>query len=135
MAARSKAVEHYRAGLQGAASSNITRRNMSKGQKAMALAMVYPDPAQAGRKKNGSKIEPFHDVHKGALSHARTVLAAAPDLAALVKNGSKANRSDSAPGWRPGSAQPRDVALFDDRPVRLARASPGEIVNRGLPIA
>ena len=38
-------------------SSNIARRHMSKGQQAMAVAMMYPEPAKTKRKGSGS-LEP-----------------------------------------------------------------------------
>ena len=37
--------------------SNIARRHMSKGQQAMAVAMMYPEPAKTKRKRSGS-LEP-----------------------------------------------------------------------------
>jgi hypothetical protein len=50
---------------------NINRRHLSKGQRAMAVAKVYPEPS--AHSSLGSKIEP-NTVHKGTLSQARTVL-------------------------------------------------------------
>ena len=37
--------------------SNIARRHMSKGQQAMAVAIIYPEPAKTKRKRSGS-LEP-----------------------------------------------------------------------------
>jgi hypothetical protein len=34
-------------------SSNLKRRNLKKGQQAMALAMIYPTPEKGGRGKKG----------------------------------------------------------------------------------
>src|SRR5262249_14174449 len=79
-------------------------RHMNKGQQAMAVAMIYPEPkaaeesgAKGGRTKaakaRGSKIEALDParglVHPGALSQARAVLDGAPDLAKAVLSGDK----------------------------------------------
>jgi ParB-like nuclease domain len=70
--------------------SNIARRHMSKGQQAMAVAMMYPEPAKTKRKGSGS-LEPKELGISGArLSQARTVLACSTDLARAVIAGSKA---------------------------------------------
>lgn len=65
--------------------ANLQRRNLTKGQAAMAMAMIYPEPAKTapGRKApaTGSATEP---VSKERLSVARAVLRLAPDLAPLV---------------------------------------------------
>jgi hypothetical protein len=53
-------------------SANSERRNLSKGQQAMALAMIYPEPATLKRKGSGSK-ETLH-LSKMRLSQARTLL-------------------------------------------------------------
>ena len=69
--------------------SNIARRHMSKGQQAMAVAMVYPEPAKTKRKGSGS-LEPKElGISAGRLSQARTVLAHSTDLARAVLAGSK----------------------------------------------
>lgn len=64
---------------------NLRRRNMTAGQRAMALAMLYPEP------KRGVHSE-FRggtgDVSKARLSYARAVLQHAPELAQLVLVGS-----------------------------------------------
>ena len=44
---------------------------MTKGQKAMAVAMVYPKPKKTGRGKKSSETE---DISSGRLSMARKVL-------------------------------------------------------------
>lgn len=70
--------------------SNIARRHMSKGQQAMVVAMMYPEPAKTKRKGSGS-LEPKELGISGArLSQARTVLACSTDLAHAVIAGSKA---------------------------------------------
>ena len=52
-------------------SANLTRRNMTKGQQAMAFAMVYPEPEKGGRGKKSLIIKEFN---QGRVSQARTVL-------------------------------------------------------------
>ncbi len=55
---------------------------MTKGQRAMAVAMLYPEPAKVRRKgSGGSKIE---GLASGYVSNARTVLRTTPEVAALV---------------------------------------------------
>lgn len=69
------------------ASVNLARRHMTVGQRAMALAMIYPDPEKGGRGRKGVRGE---QVSHSRLSHARTVLrVASDDLAPLVLSGSK----------------------------------------------
>ena len=63
---------------------------MSKGQQAMVVAMMYPEPAKTKRKGSGS-LEPKELGISGArLSQARTVLACSTDLALAVLAGTKA---------------------------------------------
>jgi hypothetical protein len=59
-------------------SNNIARRHMSKGQQAMAVAMIYPEAQKnTGRRRakdeNALKIKAI-PVNSGLLSQARTVL-------------------------------------------------------------
>jgi ParB-like nuclease domain len=69
--------------------SNIARRHMSKGQQAMVVAMMYPEPSKTKRKGSGS-LEPKElGISAGRLSQARTVLAHSTDLARAVLAGSK----------------------------------------------
>ena len=53
---------------------------MSKGQQAMAVAMIYPEPKKGGRGKKASKLEEF-GFGAAHLSRARTVF---HDAGALV---------------------------------------------------
>ena len=69
-------------------SANIRRRHMTKGQQAMAVAMIYPEPEDRGRGKKGSVAERFPEISKGKVSEARFVLSHAPGLASLVLSGS-----------------------------------------------
>jgi hypothetical protein len=59
------------------------RRNLSKGQQAMAMALIYPE-GQQGRGKKGSETKPFS---KARLSLARTVLRYSTPLAQEVMSG------------------------------------------------
>ncbi len=58
------------------------RRQMTKGQRAMAVAMVYPELNARGKK---SVINT--DFNSGTISHARTVLKWAPELVGGVGRG------------------------------------------------
>src|ERR1035438_5099514 len=69
-------------------SSNIARRHMSKGQQAMAVAMMYPEPAKTKRKGSGSLDSKELGISGARLSQARTVLAYSTDLARAVLAGS-----------------------------------------------
>lgn len=66
-------------------SANIHRRHMTKGQQAMAVAMVYPEPEKGGRGKNSFVSKGF--ISDSRLSLARTVLTFASDLAPNVLRG------------------------------------------------
>jgi hypothetical protein len=72
-------------------SANIAQRRMSKGQQAMAVAMMYPQAKHGGDRKSKSSGLKRLDapVGKAMLSRARTVLANAPELARNVLDGSK----------------------------------------------
>lgn len=69
-------------------STNVKRRHLNSGQRAMAVAMMYPKPEKGGRGKNSSVTEEF-SVRSGALSMARTVLADSRALAEEVMSGAK----------------------------------------------
>jgi hypothetical protein len=62
------------------------RRNVSKGQQAIAMALLYPEPEKGGRgkKRNGSETEQFSKVR---LSQARAIVAHSPQLAHAVREG------------------------------------------------
>ena len=68
------------------ASKNLKRRNLTKGQQAMAYAMLYPEPEKGGRgkKRNSSETEGFSAAR---LSQARSVLAFSRELADSVRDG------------------------------------------------
>jgi ParB-like nuclease domain len=69
--------------------SKNERRDISKGQKAMAVAWNYPDPEKGGRGKKGkaSETNGFSQVR---LREARAVLAHSRDLAIAVRDGTLA---------------------------------------------
>jgi hypothetical protein len=73
--------------------SNIARRHMSKGQQAMAMAMMYPEPENTTHgKKSKTKLllETKTNFSGARLSQARTVLACSTPLALAVLAGTKA---------------------------------------------
>ncbi len=59
---------------------------MTKGQRAMAVAKIYPEPVKHKRGGQSVKITEL-GIGGSYLSHARTVLAQAPDLVAAVLAG------------------------------------------------
>lgn len=59
---------------------------MTKGQRAMAVAKIYPEPEKGGRGKNAVVTTEFSASH---LSHARTVLQWAPELVDAVLAGAE----------------------------------------------
>ncbi|MDQ3959507.1 MAG: hypothetical protein M3255_04290 [Pseudomonadota bacterium] len=65
--------------------ANIHRRHMTKGQRAIVVARIYPEPEKGGRGKNSSVSKEFSGAR---LSLARFVLRYAPDLADSVLAGS-----------------------------------------------
>ena len=69
--------------------ANIKRRHMSKGQQAMAHAMIFSEAAKLKRKGSGSFETKDQGFSEGRLSMARTILASAPDLARGILAGSE----------------------------------------------
>jgi hypothetical protein len=72
--------------------SNVARRHMSKGQRAMAVAMVCPVPEKGGKGKRSRIQEGLDEPRKtfqNRLSQARIVFAYSPDLARAVLAGAK----------------------------------------------
>lgn len=67
-------------------SSNINRRHMTKGQKAMAVAMIYPEAQKY--KAGGTDCLEIKQLNKSYLSQARAVLKHLPDTAQGVLAGS-----------------------------------------------
>jgi ParB-like nuclease domain len=62
-------------------SANLARRNLSKGQQAMALAMIYPEPAALKRKGSGSLDSKEQGISSALLSQARAILRHSTELA------------------------------------------------------
>lgn len=62
-------------------SMNIARRELNKGQKAMAIAFAYPEPEKGGRGKNRKETLQFSKMR---LSQARQVLHHSRELAEAV---------------------------------------------------
>ena len=75
------------------------KRHLTKGQAAMALAMIYPEPAKTAPGRSGPETGPV--VSKLRLSEARAVLRFSPELARQVITGPP--RSDLC---GPPAAQP-----------------------------
>src|SRR4029079_18764487 len=69
------------------ASQNVNRRHLTKGQRAMALAMIYPKAEKGGRGKQTNVLE-TKEFSAARLSQARTVFRYGPeDLAPGVMAG------------------------------------------------
>ena len=64
-------------------SANISRRHLTKGQRAMAMAKLYPEPEKLRRKGSGS-VKNTEQVSGEYISHARTVLHWLPVVADQV---------------------------------------------------
>ena len=76
-------------GYKGRISTNLMRRNLTKGQQAMALALMYPEPETGGRGRkskagNSSLSDGFSSTR---LKQARAVLHYSRPLAQSVLNG------------------------------------------------
>ncbi len=67
-------------------SANIARRHLTKGQQAMAVAMVYPKAEKGGRGRNAFILKEFSDGH---LSRARFVLQTDKEAAQRVLSGAQ----------------------------------------------
>jgi hypothetical protein len=74
-------------------SANINRRNLTAGQRAMAMAMVYPEPGERGRGKKGKETLHFSKMR---LSQARTILRHSPDAAQRILAGDTTVKFDEA---------------------------------------
>ncbi|EFG8199622.1 hypothetical protein BZU93_30690 [Salmonella enterica subsp. enterica] len=70
-------------------SANIHRRHMTKGQRAMAVAKIYPDPdtAHRGKTSETGKLLETKTFSAAALSQARAVIVYASELAPNVLSG------------------------------------------------
>lgn len=72
---------------------HINRRHMTKGQRAMAVAMIYPEGDERGRGKKGNsaKLVEITNFSRSLLDHARVVLQWAPELAKPVLGGAQSH--------------------------------------------
>jgi hypothetical protein len=68
-------------------SSNIARRHMTAGQRAMAYAKIYPEQEKRGRGNKSAKIGAFPGVVHQRVSDARLIIEWAPDLVDAVLAG------------------------------------------------
>src|SRR3954454_9521459 len=68
-------------------SANLNRRNLTRGQKAMALAMIYPEPERGGRGKRTQIPTEALGFAAMRLSQARSVLGHSRALADRVVDG------------------------------------------------
>lgn len=90
---------------------NVNRRHLTKGQRAMAVARLYPEPVKGGRGKKASVPEGFS---QGKISEARTVLRWIPELADRVLAG-------TTPLDEAYAEAQRLKKQADEEPPRLAR--------------
>jgi hypothetical protein len=72
-------------------SANRARRNLSKGQQAMAMAIMYPEPESGGRGKNveARKAVETAGFSNSLLKQARAILRHSVDLASQVMAGTR----------------------------------------------
>lgn len=68
-------------------SANLNRRNLTKGQQAMALAMIYPEAEKGGRGKRSGNLKESLGFSAMRLSQARAVLRHSEKLAKAVLQG------------------------------------------------
>jgi hypothetical protein len=108
--------------------ANISRRHLTKGQQAMAVAMIYPVPEKGGRGKKKTMDETSTLFSPKRLQLARTVLAHSPDLAQAVLAGSKlldAAYDEARKAKKPPDAQvPGKVRRKGARPKKVAKRDP-----------
>lgn len=93
-------------------SANLQRRNLTRGQAAMALAMIYPEPKRGRHSELGDLTG---SVSAERLSKARAVLGAGKDLVPLVLSGLKTLDVAFAEAWRR-----RDEATSEEAPGALS---------------
>jgi hypothetical protein len=73
--------------------SRSARRDLSKGERAMALAFLYPEAEKGGRAKKG-KAEETSDFSQKRLAQARAVLRHSVEFAEKVRDGEDRARAD-----------------------------------------
>jgi hypothetical protein len=72
-------------------STNIARRNLSKGQQAIALALMFPESEKGGRGKKSDAVKAIETTgfSRSRLDQARTILRHSIDLAHSVRDGGR----------------------------------------------
>ena len=77
--------------LETGSNSKEVRRHLLKGQRAMRLAWLYPEPEKGGRGKRAETktMAKRHGFSADRLSDARAVLRHSPELAKAVRDGSQ----------------------------------------------
>jgi len=65
-------------------SANLHRRNLTKGQQAMALAVIYPEPEKGGRGKRSENSKETLGFSTMRLSQARAILRHSREMAQSV---------------------------------------------------
>ena len=70
-------------------SANVHRRNLTQGQRAMAVAMLRPEPEKGGRGKKGATNGGFSGVAHQRVADARAVLNYSTELGQAVMRGEK----------------------------------------------
>jgi len=126
-------------------SANLTRRNLSKGQQAMALAMIYPEPDGRGRGNKSSAIKSAETAgfSQTRLKQARSILHHSPALAddvlaarkpfdeavRFVQTAQQASKSRDVQLSELRSAAPDVAALIDDERLTL-EAGLAELTQR-----
>ena len=108
-----------------AAATNVNRRHLTKGQRAMAVAKLYPEPEKGGRGKT-SVINT--GVSNEYVKHARTVLRWLPEIADRVMAGTTPRHQQPSTDPRssmryigrartkPASGPPADRPITTDLP-------------------
>jgi len=110
-------------------SENINRRHMTKGQRAMAVAMIYPDGEKGGRGKVSMFSGEFSKYMQNAISEARTILSYAPDAAQSVLAGG----TPLTDAYKTAQSRKRDADSDDARLNTLKAEAPdlAELVIEG----
>jgi ParB-like chromosome segregation protein Spo0J len=101
-------------------SANIHRRSLTQGQRAMAVAMIRPEPEKGGRGKKGATSGGFSGVAHQRIADARAVLAYSRKLAEAVMSGDKPLKAALAEARQSQgdvlNARSRLAKLRDERP-------------------
>ena len=100
-------------------SCNISRRHMSKGQRAMATAMVYPE-AKMGRGSTDAKVANNLGLSSELVRQARTVLRCAPQLAddVLARKLSLPDAYETVKARSTNSGSPNKPGAGESKPSR-----------------